>query len=235
MAQPTTPQVRCGSDAARQCFFVERRLPPFPVRPQLDIQSAYALAELLPLLGCGEEAAVAGFQELGNAHTLDCGAREQLRRIADDERGHDAMLRGLRAALPVVEELPAVRRQSRRFHRSMSRGGTILHLARIAALDAAVCTIVSRLLRPGRMLSQDEGVRAILRRIRDDETRHVLISRNIALAARDRAAVRAAAAEARSGIAQLLACAAQAFEALGVDPDRLLGDIARLPNGLLPR
>lgn len=176
-----------------------------------------------------------GFDRLSRAGEFECGARTILRRIADDERRHDSMLSGLREALPHYVQDPAIRDRARQLHLDLSRGGAVLHLASIAGLDAAVCTILSRLLRPGLPLSGSATIRSVLSQIRGDETRHVLVSRNIALAAPDRQAVRGAAAEARAGLAELLACGADAFEALGVDPDRLVRDIAALPNGLLPR
>ncbi len=201
----------------------------------LDTKSATALSTLLPLLGCGEEAAAVGFDRLSRINALDKNVCGPLRKIADDERCHDAMLRGLRAALPQVELDVAVQNRARRFHLALPRGGTMLHLARIAGLDAAVCTILSRLLRPGGTLSRDDCIRSVLSHIRRDETRHVVVSRNIALAAPDRRALRDAAAEARAGLAELLAFGADAFEALGVGPDRLLCDIGCMPDGLFPR
>ena len=219
----------------KRCFVVERSFARPTYSASLDAKSANALAALVPLLGCGEEAAVVGFDRLSRASGLDHRARTLLQNIADEERNHDAMLRSLRAALPRVVEDAAAQQRTRRLHLSLSRGGTVLHLARIAGLDAAVCTILSRLLRPGRALSNDDCVRSVLSHIRSDETRHVLVSRDLALAAPHRQAVRSAAAEARAGLAELLAYGADAFEVLGVDPDRLVRDIGYLPNGLLPQ
>lgn len=62
-----------------------------------------------------------------------------------------------------------------------------------------------------------------------------MVSRAIAMAVSDRQAIRNAAAEARGSLAELLTCATDPFEALGVDPTRLLSDIKHLPDGLLPR
>ena len=221
--------------AVPHCFRVEGRHSHFRYFALLDPEPAAALAALLPLLSCGEEAAAVGFDRLSQATALDTSTRGTLCKIVDDERCHDAMLRGLQAALPRARLDTAVLNRARRFHLRLSRGGTVLHLARIAGLDAAVCTILSRLLRPGCPAARDDGVRSVLSHIRRDETSHVMVSRNIALAAPDRKAVRDAAAEARDGLAGLLTYGADAFEVLDVDPDRLLRDIAHLPDGLLPR
>lgn len=235
MNHPAAPIKHAATGVERHCFTIRRRFahPAFSV--SLDAKTAEALAHLVPLLCCGEEAAVVGFDRLGQAGGLDPDLRGTLRKIADDERRHDAILRGLCAALPASTQDRAVQHRARNFHLSLPRGGTVLHLARIAGLDAAVCTILSRLLRPGAAISRDDGVHAVLTHIRKDETRHVMVSRGIALAAADRQAVRSAAAEARGALAELLAFGADSFEGLGIDPDRLLSDVKRLPDGLLPR
>ncbi len=221
--------------AVPHCFRVESRHANPRYCASLDAKPAAALAALLPLLGCGEEAAAVSFDRLSRADTLDSRLRRILHTIADDERCHDAMLRGLRAALPKAAPDAAVQARARRFHLSLPRGGTVLHLTRIAGLDAAVCTILSRLLRPGSPVARDDAARAVLSHIRRDETRHVIVSRDIALAASGRKEVRDAAAEARDALADLLTSGSDAFEALGVDPDRLLRDIGSLPSGLLPQ
>ena len=221
--------------AVPHCFQVERRISQPRYSAALDAKPAAALAILLPLLGCGEEAAAVSFDRLSRTDALDSSLRRILHNIADDERCHDAMLRGLRAALPLAVTDATMQARVRRFHFSLARGGTVLHLARIAGIDAAVCTILSRMLRPGSPVARDDAARAVLSHIRHDETRHVVVSRDFALSAPDRKSVRGAAAEARDALAGLLASGADAFEALGVDPDRLLRDIGSLPDGLLPQ
>jgi hypothetical protein len=235
MNHPAVPINHEVAGAEHHCFTTRRCFAHPAYSVSLDTKTAEALADMVPLLCCGEEAAVVGFDRLARAGGLDLEVRRTLRQIADDERRHDAILRGLRAALPVRTLDRAVQQRARHFHLSLPRGGTVLHLARIAGLDAAVCTILSRLLRPGAAISRDDGVRAVLTHIRQDETRHVMVSRRIALAAADRQAVRNAAADARRALAELLTCAADAFEALGVDPAKLRSDIERLPDGLLPQ
>jgi hypothetical protein len=227
--------LHASARADHHCFAIDRRLESSAISLSLDATPAKALADLVPLLCCGEEAAAFSFDRLSRSASIDTAARKALAEIADDERRHDALLRTLCAALPASLPARSALHLARRFHLSLSRGGTVLHLARIAGLDAAVCTILSRLLRPGSAVARDPGVRAILTHIRKDEARHVAVSRGVALAATDRRAVRGAAAEARGGLAELLDCCGDAFEALGVDPARLLRDIRQLPDGLLPQ
>lgn len=192
---------------------------------------ANALAQLVPLLGCGEEAAALAFDDLADREH-DPAVDEALRGIADEERIHEQLLLSLMAGLPPVD-VTASRRAARRFHIDLGRGSDEAHLARIAAVDAGVCTILSRLLRPGAPLASDHRVALLLARIRHDESRHVMLSRRIAIARGDRRAIEAAAAAARIALADVLTLAADAFETLEVDPGRLLADLRRLPNGLL--
>lgn len=219
----------------RYCFAVSRRQPAQPCTVTLDRGAAGALATLLPLLGCGEEAAVLGFERLASQDSLSPELRGPLRTIAVDERVHDALLRGLQAALPRHGPDSVPRHVARRFHRGLQGGDVATHLAQIAGIDAAVCTILSRLLRRSAPLANDPIVAGILEHIRRDEVRHVAISRTIAMAMIDRRTARDVAADARAGLTTLLAFGGSSFELLGVDPDRLCKDVGTLPKGLFPQ
>ncbi len=201
-----------------------------PVRLTDDV--AEALAMLVPLLGCGEEAAAMAFDGLSGAAAfpVESGA---LATIADEERVHDALLRGLRAALPVPAGVERMLVQARRFHIRLQTGGSIAHLARIAALDAAVCLILSRLTRERGAVARDPVIFDLLRRIRDDEARHVAVARQLVLRHGGTTALRETAAAARHALADTLSLASDAFERLAVDPAALDRRIRRLPDGLL--
>ena len=199
----------------------------------LDAKDAQALANLLPLLGCGEEAAAVAFHRLANQDTFAQATQTALRVIGDEEHVHDGWLSDLACALPAAENASEIRLAAGRFHLSLATGGPMLHLARIAAIDGAVCTMLSRLTAPRARLSADAGVAHLLRHIRNDEARHVAVARGIALLAPDLASLHEAGAKARSALAMLIAPGAEAFDQLGVDPDRLIRDVAQLPNGLL--
>lgn len=202
-----------------------------PIDVRLGDRPAVALATLVPLLGCGEEAAALAFDGLA-ARDGDPVTAAALRAIAEEERVHDRLLHSLAEALPSVST-EAMQATARRFHIQLGRGSTLAHLARIAAIDAGVCLILSRLLRPGGPVSGDPAVTRMLARIRRDETRHVRLSRSLVL---ERAAGRAfedVAAAAREALANVIALAADGFEDLAVDPARLRADLRTLPQGLL--
>lgn len=192
---------------------------------------AAALAALLPLLGCGEEAAALAFDRLSNV-VADPRAAAALAAIAAEERVHDALIVGLIAALPPDRDAGATRRAARRFHIDLGRGGPLVRLARIAATDAAVCTILSRLLQPHRPLGRDAVVAPILARIHRDEARHVRLSRVLASAGGKVVLAWDVGSAARAALANVLQLGATAFEVLGVDPDRLDRDLRTLPRGL---
>jgi demethoxyubiquinone hydroxylase (CLK1/Coq7/Cat5 family) len=202
-----------------------------PLNLQLDERSAHGLAQLVPLLGCGEEAAALAFDGLA-ANDGDPATAVALKVIADEERVHDSLLHCLADSLPAVKTV-AVRRAARRFHIDLGRGSTLAHLARIAAIDAGVCTILSRLLRPRSPVAGDRAVANILARIRLDETRHVRLSRSLVLARADGRQFEDIAQAAREALASVLMLAADAFEVLEVDPAQLRADIGSLPRGLL--
>ncbi len=218
----------------QRCFGLAEKFTPVAISLRLTAESCEALSVLVPLLGCGEEAAILGFQRLGTQSKLDAAISTALQQIVDEERRHDALMQGLKDALPSHIVSPVSLAAIRRFHKELIRGGATLHLARIAGLDAAVCTILSRLIHWQGPLAKDTGLRSMLGQIRDDETRHVVLSRTLTLAAPDRKSARDAAAKARHNLAQLLFPASEALEKLAVDPDRLFRDLNKLPDGLLP-
>lgn len=224
------------ADMRRQCFPIVGRLalgaagPAPPIR--LADAQAQALAELLPVLGCGEEAAALAFDGLADRRPGLAPARHALRAIAAEERGHDLIIRTLASALPPPRRFAATRIAARRFHVQLGRGGAALHLARIAALDSAVCTALGRLLKPGLPIAADPVSFAALRGIQRDEARHVRVSRELAIAFGADQPMRDAAAQARLALADVLMLAGDAFETLGVDPVVLDRGMRRLPNGL---
>ena len=217
---------------SQRCFGSAKLPQLSPIRSNLPDRAAEALAELLPVLGCGEEAAGLAFGNLADSGIADAAGVAALRLIADEERVHDGLIASLMAGLPPSPDASRLRAISRRFHLELGRGDHIVRLARITALDSAVCLILSRLLRPGAPLSEDPVIAGILRRIARDEAGHVRLTRRLV---RDRAAEAAlvrVGAPVREALAVLLEHAGDAFEALAFDPRWLRIDLARIPAGL---
>ncbi|UVO53483.1 3-oxoacyl-ACP synthase [Sphingomonas sp. SUN039] len=218
------------------CFEIDSSLPATPVRvapsARLTDDAAAALAMLIPLLGCGEEAAAMAFDALSDIAAFQIES-EALGVIASEERVHDALLRGIRAALPVPVGTERLLVSARRFHIRLQSGGPTAHLARIAALDAAVCLILGRLTQRQGAVARDPVICGVLRRIRNDEARHVAVARQLVMRHGTPAALRDTAAAARCALADTLGLVGDAFERLAVDPAVLDRGIRQLPDGLL--
>ena len=204
-----------------------------PDNARLSGQAAQALADLVPLLACGEEAAALTFHRLADQPVFDVDAVTALAAIETEEHRHEQMLSALAMRLPAPQRAKETRRAARRFQLFLGVRCPVEHLARIAAIDAGVCMILARLTKRTGPLSDDPDVIAILRRIHRDESRHVAVSRDIARRYADRRDLRDSAAAARQSLAGLLALGGASFEALAVDPSLLMRDVSRLPNGLL--
>ena len=203
--------------------------PPGPFR--LGDAAAEALSELLQIFACGEESAAHAFAHLGDS-PLEDAVRRGLARVADEELIHEGLLRGLRNALPAPAPDRELRRALLRFYHDIAQADIGLHLASIAALDAAVCLILAMLLQPDRVLAQEPAVATVLRRIQRDEAGHVRLSRHLAAQMVRGNAIGAVAENARLGLVGVLARRGGAFESLGIDAGRLFARIARVPNGL---
>ena len=199
----------------------------------LGEHEAKSFAKLLPLLGCGEEAAALAFDGLATCYRDDDVIAKSLKLIAHEERVHEAILGRLSRSLPPAPMQTQLIDKTQRLHIGLTRGGTAFHLARIAALDSAVCTMLCRLLHEAGPIAADPLLSRSLSRIRRDEGGHVRLSRKLALELGVSSAMREVAAEARSGLADVLRLADGTLETLGVDAHLLDREIRQLPNGLL--
>jgi hypothetical protein len=195
----------------------------------MSAAAAQALADLMPLLLCGEESAefvfAAAVPEL--PRNIDPALPLELARIADDERRHGVYLSALRNRLPPPADVGATRRATR-FLRKLATTDLGLHLARVAALDAGFCQVLAEICRPGTEIAKVPELVDIFRRIRSDEGRHVRVSRRCAAALG--VSPRTEHEERRwvlHEFATLLTAAAPAFAAVGADMERLLGRLAR--------
>ena len=233
VAAPTAfaaPVPRSGRARQRSCFIVPHRSSPVTPVGDFDVAHAVPLARLLSLLGCSEEAACLSFEHLQRLHPA---AHDALGAIACDERYHDALLRGLLAQLPDAGPVTPALAAMRRVHTSLGRSDPGLQCAAIVALDSALCLLLSQLLRRGSVVALCAPLRISLSRIRDDEARHVAVTRAIALSGGSRRQLREVASEFRAELAAALTMAGDDLELMGLDPDRTLATIGRLPMGLL--
>jgi len=213
-----------GRHAAR----APRRVPPL----RLTDDGATALADLLPLLLCGEESAALAFGAGGARDALAAAARAGLERIRREEVVHGMLLQRLQTALPPAPlEAPLLTRM-RRFFITLADPDPGRYFARIAGLDSAVCMLLGALRRKHSPLMADPTVAATFARIHRDEGGHVDAARRIALEYAPATRAMDAATEARRRLVSLLRARGDAFEALGVDADELFVRLGTVSRGI---
>lgn len=182
--------------------------------------AAQALAELLPVLICGEASAETVFADAAEVFSArgDAALATALAGIAGDEKRHAEWLAYLRAGLPAQGTTGAARAVTR-FLRVLHADDLALHLARVAALDAAVCLVLARACARTAPLAAHPVPLGIFNRIRKDEGRHVRISRRCAHAlSLSPGAAAQAQREVHAQFAELLLPWSDSLETLGIDP-----------------
>jgi hypothetical protein len=203
------------------------------LRVRLRVAHADALAELLPVLLCGEESAALAMDHLAGSGDAQDEMSAALARIALDELEHQALLQRVRAALPTPHDDPGLHAAMRRFFMRLASRDPATHCARIAAVDSAVCLLLGELRRRHGPIASEPRLDAIVARIHRDEARHVAVtSRYAAELRRAHGADDADAVEARHGLTRLLERRAVAMDDLGVDPDRLFKRLHAIPRVL---
>jgi len=188
---------------------------------QLSECQMTALGQLLPSLLCGEESAFQVFWREGHAssHVQMNHSEALANQIALEELEHERLLQALRGCCPVPSNLASTLVRTRRFFVRMASRDPALHFAKVAALDSAVCIILSTLVKP---LSRATALIEIFNRIRSDEARHVRFSRRHSYELGANASVLAnTAVRIRSELVAFLYPLGNSFEALGLDADHL--------------
>lgn len=136
------------------------------------------LADVLPYLACGEVSAVHAFS--GRLlKTVPADAQATLNGIANDEIAHARLIESLQNSLPPAQQPPDAARLAM-FFRRLESSDPAEHLARVAALDRAVCQVLQPLLRQGCAISQSPAMYGAFRALRQDEARHVRMAREMA-------------------------------------------------------
>jgi len=206
---------------------------PRPVPPlRLTDGCAAALAELLPLLLCGEESAALAFGAGRASAALATAARAGLERIRREEVVHGLLLQRLQTGLPSAPLEAPLRARMRRFLVALADPEPGRYFARIAGLDSAVCMLIGALRGKRSPLVADPTVAATFARIHRDEASHVDAARRIALAYAPAALAMDVATETRARLVTLLRERGAAFDKLGVDADRLFARLGTVSAGI---
>lgn len=193
----------------------------------LDSTRQESLARLVPSLLCGEQSAQFIFHaQVQRNYSALSNIAEEFRRIEFEEDVHERALQCLAAELPVPADLHLLKRRSQRFYTALSRDASLgQHFARIAALDSCVCRIMASLAQA--QGSRHTGLYHLFTRIKQDEARHVGVSRRCAaqLSIND-AGLHKQRREIGNRIVEFLLPEADEFESLGVDADILFKHLA---------
>lgn len=192
-----------------------------------SVSPAIHIASLLALLRSGEQSAASAFGRI--AHRLSPGelqlAAPKLTALIADEQRHDEALAAHCDFLPRVAGGDA---RTRRFFRGLESREATVHLARVGALDACVCQVLTRVLRHSPPEELGEDLVTLLTAIRNDEARHVRATRELTRTFGVTTELRRSIdAEVRHGFAALLDSRAPAFDVLGVDSNSLMACIRR--------
>lgn len=154
-------------------------------------------------------------------------SQRALCRIAMDEAGHGWMLNRLRDKLPRSHKLE-VARAMRRFLVRLGGCAPAVHFARISALDACTCTIMTAVLRHAPEVARNPCLAHVFIRIRGDEARHVRISRRHAIVlGLSQRQLQEETSNVRASLVDLLEPAGDVFEGIGVAPERLFKRLLR--------
>ena len=191
-------------------------------RPASDL----ATASFLALMRAGEQSAAQAFARIMTR--LSPGeyayAAGPVTALIEDETRHDVLLSDCAAGLPFV----STDYDARHFFRRLETREPGVHLARIAALDACSCQILSRMLAPAPRSLLSPGLADTLASIRRDEGSHVRTARRLAGALGvDDGHFHDITRMVRSSFAALLQTRAAHFEALGIDASLLIQSIDR--------
>jgi hypothetical protein len=197
---------------------------------QLALSRRRSLAQLVQLLRCGEVSAALAFDILarrrrrrGDGEAL-CLA---LASIAEDERRHEQWLSAWQRTLPAPTQEFGGSALAVGFFRGLGTPDAGDHLARIAALDSAVCLLLAALRK-----AQPGLFGTCLSQILADEARHVALASSYARRHSPARRRQEQAAATREGLVELLATSADCLESLRMNPDQLLARLRRPPRCL---
>lgn len=195
--------------------------------PRLSDEQMEASARLATVLLCGEQSAVRIFAAEVRRGRAPAEALGALHAIERDEQLHECALIDFCEYLPKPDGLHALKRRAQRFFAELGRIDDMArHFGQISHLDSVVCKIMWHIERS--TVHKASPLRLIATQIKQDEARHVGVSRRYAaslgLASKRRDEDRIRVAE---RMIEMLDPLTAAFETVGVDSDRLFASIRK--------
>ncbi|GLP95103.1 hypothetical protein [Paraferrimonas sedimenticola] len=200
---------------------IERWLAEFgPMHLEFSDPQAEALAELMPLLSCGEQSAQLVFQQAAD-ESADQQSQLALNEVEFDEARHDIALTWVQEQLPWLKVSRQAQRRAQVFYARLGRiEEAQQQFARIASLDASVTQIMKAM--RGSELGSQHPFSILCNLIMRDEAKHVYVARHQAQRLNASAELLHEQGQLiRQQLWQMLAHHGHAFEALGVDLDTI--------------
>lgn len=198
---------------------------------ELTPRETEGMARFIPSLLCGEESAVIIFDHERRRYgkTKDVKISAALGQIALEEERHELMLRVLGDYLPRPDDLDEIhgRAKSFFFKLGFKSPDPLQRLNLIGALDRCVCITLGDMIKRA-SVTRLPAFGRIIRRILEDEARHVRICRRImAELGVTKQDMEEAAVTVREMFVEMMGPVGDSFEDIGVDPDRLFRGIMR--------
>ena len=195
--------------------------------PRMSDLEMEACARLATVLLCGEQSAIQIFSAEVERGRAPVDALNTLRSIEYDEKLHEKALSALCEFLPRPDDTHGLKRRAQRFFAGLARVDDVArHFGQIASLDSAVCKIMWHVERS--TIDRLSPLRHIATQIKNDEARHVTVSRDYAVAlGLPRHEQQADSRSIGDGLIQMLEPLTASFETVGVDCDRLFASIRR--------
>lgn len=186
-----------------------------------------AAARLATVLLCGEQSAIRIFAAEVRLGRAPVSALDTLRAIERDEHLHERALTAFCSYLPVPQDAHGLKRRAQRFFASLGRIDDMArHFCQISHLDAAVCKIMWHV--ENSSIAAVSPLQLLATRIKNDEARHVSVSRQYALSLNLDKKTRESDREIVAyGLVEMLEPLGQSFEDVGVDTDRLVAHILK--------
>lgn len=184
-----------------------------------------ACARLAAVLLCGEQSAIQIFAAERGRGRAATAALDALLRIEFDEHLHEKSLVALCEYLPCPDDAHRLKRRAQHFFARIGRESDMAaHFGTIAELDSAVCKIMWHI--ENSSIDRHSPLRLIATQIKNDEARHVTVSRRYSSALgttlpdrKDNDVV------ITERLIKMLDPLTSSFEVIGVDSDRLFQKI----------
>ncbi|MHA1536814.1 MAG: ferritin-like domain-containing protein [Alphaproteobacteria bacterium] len=198
---------------------------------QLSARETDGMARFIPSLLCGEESAVIIFDHERRRYgrAKDDRISAALGQIALEEERHELMLRGLADYLPQPDDIDEIHRRAKSFFFKLGfkSPDPLQRLNLIGALDRCVCITLGDMIKRA-SVTRIPAFGRIVRRILEDEARHVRICRRImAELGVTKPDMEEAAVIVREMFVDMMGPVGDSFEHIGLDPDRLFASILR--------